>query len=61
MAEKLPRVREIYDALGVREVAEEAIEEYFARALAALRTAHTDAARLSVLEKYAYSLMKRTK
>lgn len=61
IAEKLPRVRGIYDALGVREAAEEAIEGYFARALAALRTAHTDAARLSVLEKYAYSLMKRTK
>lgn len=61
MVEKLPRVRGVYDALGVRQATEAAIEEYFARALAALRTAHTDAARLSVLEKYAYSLMKRNK
>lgn len=61
IAEKLPRVRAVYDALGVREAAEAAIEEYFARALSALRTAHAEPERLAVLEEYAYSLMKRTK
>lgn len=61
MAEKLPRVREIYDALGVREAAEAAIAEYFDKALAALHKAHAVPGRLAVLEKYAYSLMKRTK
>lgn len=59
--EKLPRVRGVYDTLGVREATEQAIEEYFALALAALKTAHRDAARLTVLEGYAYSLMKRNK
>lgn len=59
--EKLLRVRGIYDALGVREAAEEAIAEYFDKALAALRHAHTDPGRLGVLEGYAYSLMKRNK
>lgn len=61
IAEKLPRVRSIYDALGVRSAAEQAIAEYFDRALAALREAHPDAGRLAVLEGYAYSLMKRNK
>ncbi len=59
--EKLLRVRGIYDALGVRSAAEAAIERYFTRALASLRRAHEDASRLAVLEKYAYSLLKRTK
>ncbi len=61
IAEKLPRVREIYDLLGVREKAEAAIGEYFARAMAALQQAHPQPERLTVLEGYAYSLMKRTK
>lgn len=61
MAEKLPRVRGIYDALGVRSAAEAAIEEYFAGAMAALHKAHAVPERLAVLEKYAYSLLKRTK
>lgn len=61
MTEKLPRVRGIYDALGVREAAEEAIAKYFEQALAALRRAHPNPKRLTVLEEYAYSLMKRTK
>lgn len=61
MDEKLPRVRAIYDALGVRSAAEAAIEDYFSRALASLRGAHGDAGRLAVLEKYAYSLLKRKK
>lgn len=61
IAEKLPRVRAVYDALGVRDAAEQAIGGYFDRALAALRRAHPEAERLRVLEAYAYSLMKRTK
>ncbi len=61
ITEKLPRVRGIYDELGVREAAEQAIAEYFEEALAALREAHPDAGRLAVLEGYAYSLMKRNK
>lgn len=61
IAEKLPRVRDIYNELGVREAAEQAIAEYFGAALAALRKAHPDAGRLAVLEGYAYSLMKRNK
>lgn len=61
IAAKLPRVRGIYDALGVRSVAEAAIEEYFACAMAALHKAHAVPERLAVLEKYAYSLLKRTK
>ena len=61
ITEKLPRVRDIYNELGVREAAEQAIAEYFGVALAALREAHPDAGRLAVLEGYAYSLMKRNK
>ncbi|MCH5305429.1 MAG: polyprenyl synthetase family protein [Rikenella sp.] len=61
IAEKLPRVRAVYDALGVREIAGQTIEHYFAQALDALRQAHPDPARRAVLESYAYSLMKRTK
>lgn len=59
--EKLRRVRGIYDKLGVRESAEEAIAGYFEEALKILKTAHDDPARLTELEKYAYSLMKRSK
>lgn len=61
IGEKLPRVRAVYDALGVREAAETAIAEYFGLALEALRRAHPQAGRLAVLEEYAYSLMKRNK
>lgn len=61
IAEKLPRVRSIYDALEVRPAAEAAIASYFDVALSALRRAHTQADRLTVLEEYAYSLMKRNK
>lgn len=61
ITEKLPRVRDIYNELGVREAAEQAIAEYFGVALAALCEAHPDAGRLAVLEGYAYSLMKRNK
>lgn len=61
LAEKLPRVRGIYDELGVREAAEEAIAGYFADALTMLERAHTDPRRLAELESYAYSLMKRNK
>lgn len=61
IGEKLPRVRAVYDALGVREAAEKAIAEYFGLALEALRRAHPQAGRLAVLEEYAYSLMKRNK
>lgn len=61
ISEKLPKVRAVYDALGVREAAEQAIAEYFGKALSALREAHADSGRLAVLEKYAYSLLKRTK
>lgn len=60
-AEKVARVRGIYDALGVRTAAEEAITACFEQALTALRRAHTDCQRLTVLETYAYSLMKRNK
>lgn len=61
MAEKLSRVRGIYDELGVSAVAEKAIADYFTDALAMLERAHTDSGRLAELEKYAYSLMKRNK
>lgn len=61
IGEKLPRVRAVYDALGVREAAETVIAEYFGLALEALRRAHPQAGRLAVLEEYAYSLMKRNK
>ena len=61
IGEKLPRVRAVYDALGVREAAETALAEYFGLALEALRRAHPQAGRLAVLEEYAYSLMKRNK
>lgn len=61
IGEKLPRVRAVYDVLGVREAAETAIAEYFGLALEALRRAHPQAGRLAVLEEYAYSLMKRNK
>ena len=61
IAGKLPRVRGIYDALGVRSAAEAAIAEYFDKALTALHKAHAEPERLAVLEKYAYSLLKRTK
>lgn len=60
-ADKVTRVRDIYDTLGVRTAAEEAIVAYFERALGALRRAHTNPQRLTVLEAYAYSLMKRNK
>lgn len=59
--EKLPRVRAIYDKLGVRETAEEAIATYFGKGLEILRTIHADPARIAELEQYSYSLMKRTK
>lgn len=61
IGEKLPRVRAVYDALGVREAAETVIAEYFGLALEALRRAHPQAGRLAMLEEYAYSLMKRNK
>lgn len=61
IAEKLPRVRAVYDALGVRRSTESAIAAYFSRALDALREAAPDPQRRRELESYAHSLLKRNK
>lgn len=60
-AEKIARVKEIYDRLGVPALTEQAIKSYFDRAMEFLPAIHPDEHRRNELKKYAYSLMNRTK
>ena len=58
-ADKFARVRAIYDALGVRELTERQVAEYFDRSLAALDSLALDAARKTPLRELALGLMNR--
>ena len=60
-ADKFARVRAIYDALGVRELTERQVAEYFDRSLAALDSLALDAARKTPLRELALGLMNRRK
>ncbi len=59
--ERFERVRSLYDRLEVRQAAEEAIETHFENALSLLAQCHPDTHRLTELERFARSLLKRTK
>ncbi|HIW98122.1 MAG TPA: polyprenyl synthetase family protein [Candidatus Tidjanibacter gallistercoris] len=59
--EKIARVLAIYEALGVREQAEAAVERYTERAIAALEALSVPAARREHMERLAYELTNRLK
>lgn len=58
-AEKIARVKAIYDSLGVREKAEKAVAEHTAKAIAALDEVTASSERLELLRGLALSLTKR--
>lgn len=59
--ERFRQVRNIYDTLDVRNIAECSISEYFVRAIELLRLTYPCSTRRAMLEECAYSLIKRTK
>ncbi|MBQ8580691.1 MAG: polyprenyl synthetase family protein [Alistipes sp.] len=60
-AEKIARVKSLYDALDVPHLTEQQIAIRFERALAQLDSLQTDPARIEPLREYAKSLMGRNK
>lgn len=59
--QKIRRVKEIYDQLGVREITERAVQEYFRSALDTLGTLDVEPSRLEPLKQLAGSLVGRNK
>ncbi len=57
--EKFKQVRAIYDALSIRQLAEEKINEYFAKANAILETVNIDPQRKDCLALFANKLINR--
>ena len=57
--EKIRAVREIYDAVNIRQMCEQKIEQLFAESLRALRAVDVPSERLQPLVDFAYRLMGR--
>ena len=58
-AEKIAAVRAIYDAVGIREVCEQRIEELFASSLQSLESVQVDNERKRPLQDFAHRLLNR--
>ncbi len=58
-AEKVQAVTAIYDQLGIRQITEQRISEYFARGFANFEQLNADPARRSVLIEFARQLVER--